>query len=54
MVMVKAVEWDTNLMWWLSLMVDFGQTPPPCSFAGILAGYVLLSSPEKLISHFYL
>ena len=28
MVMVKAVEWDTNLMWWLSRMVDFGQVPP--------------------------
>ena len=21
----SAVEWDENLKWWLSLMVDFGQ-----------------------------
>ena len=27
-ILVRAVERGTNLMWWLSLMVDFGQVLP--------------------------
>ena len=26
--MVRSVEWGADLMWWLSLKVDFSQAPP--------------------------
>ena len=42
--MVRALDRDASLMWWLSLMVDFGQGyPPPPDWDW---------SPRKLLNFF--